>query len=145
MKDINKVILVGRLGGDPVQKETRSGIPVVSFSLATSRRVKGQEAGSPVEDGQGMGERSAESSQEFQEETQWHRVISWGRQGEACAQYLKKGQPVYVEGFFRSRNYSGKDGTARTSFEVHAEKVSFLGGHSGGRKKSEFEDAVATG
>ncbi len=113
MKDVNKVILVGRLGGDPVLRETKNGIPVANFSLATSRRLKTE---ATVE-----GE-----SVEPQEETQWHRVVVWGRQGEACTQYLKKGHAIYVEGSVRSRKYETKEGESRLSYEIHADEVSFL-------------------
>jgi single-strand DNA-binding protein len=100
-------MLIGRLGGDPIQRETQNGNPVVNFSLATSRRVRDQ-------------------AENYVDETDWHKVVVWGRQGEACKQYLKKGQPVFVEGSLRSRQYTGKDGAARMAFEVYAESVSFL-------------------
>ena len=111
MKDVNKVILIGRLGADPVQRETKNGTPVVHFPIATSRRTRTE-----AEDG----------NEKTGEETQWHRVVAWGKQGEACAQYLKKGQTAFVEGMFRSRQYDGKDGASRMSFEVHDENVSFF-------------------
>jgi single-strand DNA-binding protein len=110
MKDINKVILVGRLGADPVQRETKNGTPVVHFPLATSRRIQ----------------QDSENGENIIEETQWHRVVAWGKQGENCAQFLKKGASVYVEGTMRSHKYDGKDGAQRIAFEVHAENVSFL-------------------
>ena len=113
MKDVNKVILIGRLGADPVSRETKSGIPVVHFPVATSRRFRSE--GDP-EEGPVSGE-----------ETQWHRVVAWGRQGLACAEYLRKGNSVYVEGGVRTRKFEGKDGAQRMAFEVHAENVSFLG------------------
>jgi single-strand DNA-binding protein len=115
MKDVNKIILMGRLGADPVQRETKNGLSVVNFPLATARKVR-------------EGSKSEEGEEVLSEETQWHRVVAWGKQGEACAQYLKKGQPVFVEGMLRSRKYEGTDGASRLSFEVHAENVSFLGG-----------------
>ena len=113
MKDVNKIILIGRLGADPILRETKTGAVVVHFPVATSRRVKSTE---PSE------------SEPKTEETQWHRIVAWGRQGETCAQYLKKGQKVYVEGSILSRKYEAKDGTEKMSFEVIAETVSFLGG-----------------
>ena len=112
MKDVNKIILVGRLGNDPVQRETKNGLAVVHFPLATSRR---------------LAETEAKEGEQTQEETQWHRVVVWGKQAEACKQYLEKGQAVYVEGMVRSRQYTNKEGTSRVAFEVHAENVSFLG------------------
>lgn len=112
MKDVNKLILIGRLGADPVQRETKAGHTVVSFSVATSRRYR--QENDP--EGEATGE-----------ETQWHRVAVWGKQGEACAQYLRKGHAVFVEGMVRSRKYQGKDGVSRLAFEVYADNVSFLG------------------
>ncbi len=114
MKDVNKVILIGRLGADPILRETKTGAVVVHFPVATSRRVK------PTE--------PAEGEETKVEETQWHRIVAWGRQGETCAEFLKKGQKVYVEGSILSRKYEGKDGSERMSFEVIADTVSFLGG-----------------
>lgn len=111
MKDVNKVILVGRLGADPIQRETKNGKVVVHFSLATSRRIQSE----------------GESSEAVTEETQWHKVLAWGKEGENCAQFLKKGASVYVEGSIRSHKFDGKDGTPRTVFEVYADSVSFLG------------------
>ena len=150
MKDVNKVILVGRLGADPIQRRTKSGFPVAHFAVATSRRIyKENASASPSEhpdspdtqngslDGTLNGtlgepptlESSAApgSSTPHVEETQWHQIVAWGKQGEACAQYLKKGHSVYVEGMIRSRNWSTKEGSTRTSFEIHSENISFLG------------------
>ena len=113
MKDVNKVILVGRLGADPVLRSTQNGGSFSHFPMATSRKWKS--------------EKDAEE-QTLQEETQWHNIIAWGRQGENCAQYLKKGQRVYVEGMIRMRKYESKEGQSKTAFEVHADSVSFLDG-----------------
>lgn len=130
MKDLNKIILIGRLGTDPVQRETKNGIAVTHFSLATSRSVErvlkatdesGQE---PSTEGAPLGESSEKSSRS--EETVWHNVVVWGKQAEICSQFLKKGRTVYVEGSIRKRPFIGKDGTSRTAFEVHAENVGFL-------------------
>lgn len=107
MKDINKVILVGRLGADPVRRETKSGFTVVSFSVATGRKIKSSD--------------DTEAS-----ETEWHQIKSWGKQGESCARYLKKGSSVYLEGSIRTRKFDGKDGKPHTSYEIHTTDVSFL-------------------
>lgn len=127
MKDVNKIILIGRLGADPVHRETKSGTSVVQFSLATSRRYREQ----------------SEGGEETQtEETQWHKIVAWGKQGEACAQYLRKGQPVYVEGMVKSRKYEARDGSSRLSFEVHADSISFLGGGGGSAREALNEAAL---
>jgi single-strand DNA-binding protein len=129
MKDVNKIILVGRLGSDPIQRSTKAGTPVVQLSIATSRRIyredaEGTQEASPVE------------------ETQWHRVIAWGKRGEACAQYLKKGHSIYVEGYVKSRQYESKEGEMKTVYEVHAEDISFLGTPRLGSKTEEAEAAL---
>lgn len=131
MKDVNKIILIGRLGADPVLRETKTGGVVVHFPVATSRRVKSTE---PTEN---------EEVKPMTEETQWHRIVAWGRQGETCAQYLKKGQKVYVEGSILSRKYEAKDGVERMSFEVIAETVSFLGGGRGEGTKPGIDTGVS--
>ena len=121
MKDINKVILVGRLGADPVRRETKNGNPVVSFSLATSRRLSAEGAA-----GQGT-QAGEEGTARPLEVTQWHRIVAWGKQGETCSRFLRKGDSVYIEGSLRSHKYEGKEGITRLAFEVVAEEVSFLG------------------
>jgi single-strand DNA-binding protein len=123
MKDLNKIILIGRLGADPTLRTTKTGTNVTNFPLATSRRI--------LRDENDVEEKKPEI------ETVWHKVYVWGRQGDNCAKYLKKGQSVYVEGSMRSRSYIGKDGISRMSFEVHAETVGFL---SGGKKEAGFEE-----
>jgi single-strand DNA-binding protein len=100
---MNKVFLMGRLGGDPVQKDTKTGKKVVTFSLATSRKSKDRG-----------------------EVTQWHHVVTWGVQAEHCMAYLKKGQSVLVEGTIRTNRYTGKDGVERQAVDVYADDISFL-------------------
>jgi single-strand DNA-binding protein len=130
MKDVNKVILVGRLGADPIQRNTQAGRLVVNFPLATSRKIRKEADDQKTE-------------VEYLEETQWHQVVVWGRQGETCAQYLKKGSSVYVEGRVKSHRYDAKDGVQRMAFEVIADEVSFLGNAPLGRENSvEFPEAV---
>jgi single-strand DNA-binding protein len=123
MKDLNKVILIGRLGNDPIRRETKNGTPVAHFSLATSRLL-------PAASVEGdLGEEAGEPGK--REETVWHNIVVWGRQGEVCYQFLRKGRTVYVEGAMRKRAFTTKDGQERVSFEVHADSVGFLGGLGG--------------
>ena len=117
MKDLNKVILMGRLGADPVQTQTKFGYARVRFSLATSRKFRKAE---PAAEG---AETSATGPEA--EITQWHHVVVWGREGEVCAQQLRKGHGVMVEGELRTRKFEGRDGS-RTICEVHADKVTFM-------------------
>jgi len=118
MRDLNKAIIMGRIGADLNLRTTKTGLSVVQFSVATSRKHKN------------------EANEEVQE-TQWHRVVAWGKQADSCARYLNKGDPVYIEGMMKSKKYEDKEGHERWSFEVHAESVSFLS-----QKSSHQEERV---
>lgn len=111
MSDLNKVFLVGRLGSDPIQRETKNRTSVAHLSVATARKFKSE---------------SPDGAEVKREETQWHRVVVWGRSASYCKQYMKKGQTVLVEGMIRSHKFDGKDGASRISFEVHADQVAIL-------------------
>lgn len=109
MASVNKVILIGNLGRDPETRYTaEGGLAICSITVATSRRYK---------DAQGA----------LQEETEWHRVVLFGRQAEVAQTYLKKGNPVYIEGRLRTRKYTDKQGVERFSTEIVAESLQFLG------------------
>ena len=88
---INKVILLGNLGKDPDTRFTSNGKAVTRFSLATSNT-------------------RTDANDEKQQATEWHTVVVWGKQGEACGQYLEKGRQVYVEGELRYRSYEQQRG-----------------------------------
>ncbi len=105
---LSKVILVGNLGSDPEMRYTPNGKAVTSFNIATNRRY-------------------STSGGESKEETDWFRVSVWGKQAEQCNQFLSKGKQVYVEGRLHARSWEGQDGQMRTSLEVNAERVLFLG------------------
>ena len=117
MASVNKVILIGNLGADPELRYTSGGSAVTELRLATSRRWTGKD-GTP------------------QEDTQWHRVVVWGKQAENCKEYLAKGRQVYVEGRLQTRQWEDRDGNKRYTTEVVAEQVQFLGGGGGGRGAS---------
>jgi single-strand DNA-binding protein len=106
---VNKVILVGRLGRDPETRYTSGGQAVCNFSLATDESYKDK-----------AGER--------QKHTEWHKLVLWGKLGELAQQYLKKGSLVYLEGRIQSREWQDKEGQKRTSFEIVATGMKFLGG-----------------
>lgn len=112
---INKAILIGNLGGDPELRHTPNGASVCNFSIATN-------------------ESWTDKSGDKQERTEWHRIIVWGRTGEACAKHLSKGRQVYVEGRIQTRKWEDKDGITRFLTEVVAQHVQFLGGGGGGRR-----------
>ena len=103
-----KVIIVGNLGQDPEMRYTASGKPVTNLNVATNRGWTNAE-GQP------------------QEETTWFRVVVWGKQAEACNQYLSKGRQVLVEGEIRTRQYEDKSGQTRYAWDLVARNVRFLG------------------
>lgn len=128
MKDVNKLILVGRLGSDPELLETKKGSSFVRFSIATARRypTEGVAQEGTHDDG-ANGEDAAADSRVWVTETTWHRVVGWGRLAQQCAGRLQKGDTCYVEGQLKNRRYEDSDGITRTATEVHADVVSFMG------------------
>ncbi|MBK6849459.1 MAG: single-stranded DNA-binding protein [Proteobacteria bacterium] len=112
MAGINKVILIGNLGADPELRFTAGGQAVADLRLATSRRWRGKDGST-------------------QEDTQWHRVVVWGKQAEQCKEFLSKGRQVYIEGRLQTRSWEDRDGNKRYTTEVVAQDIQFLGG--GGR------------
>ena len=113
---VNRVIILGNLGADPEVKHLPGGQTVCSMRVATSR--------SWVEKG----------SNERKEETEWFSVEVWGRQADACVEYLKKGRSVFVEGRLKTDKWQ-KDGQERERVKVVAENVRFVGGGGGGERK----------
>jgi single-strand DNA-binding protein len=112
MASVNKVILVGNLGRDPELRYTQGGQAVANFTLATNEKWSDKQGNA-------------------QERTEWHRIVVWGKQGENCAQYLQKGRSCYIEGRLQTREWEDKDGNKRTTTEINAQTVQFLGGRGG--------------
>ena len=112
MASVNKVILLGNLGRDPEVRYMPSGDPIANITIATSSRYKNK-AGEMVE------------------ETEWHRVTFFGRLAEIASQYLKKGNPVYVEGRIKTRKYTDKDGIEKYATDIIASEMQLLGGREG--------------
>lgn len=106
---VNKVILIGRLGGDPEVRYTTNGGAVANFNLATN-------------------ENWTDKNGQKQERTEWHRVVIWGKMAELCGQYLSKGRQAYVEGRLQTREWNDKEGNKRYTTEIVAQSVQFLGG-----------------
>ena len=113
MASVNKAILIGNLGKDPELRYTPSGQAVASFSLATSERYKDKEGN-------------------WQERTDWHNIVVWGRQGETVKEYLKKGRSCYVEGRIQTRSYDDREGNKKWVTEIIASRIQFLGGRGEG-------------
>ncbi len=99
-----KMMLIGNLGRDPEMRYTPSGRPVTQFTIAVNRNTKGQNG-------------------EWVEETEWFRITAWGNLAERTAENLRKGNKVFVEGRFQSREWEGQDGQKRTALEVTADNV----------------------
>ena len=104
---VNKIILVARLGQKPEQRASNSGNAFTTFSVATNERKKGQDG-------------------EWEDHTEWHNIICFGRTAELCAQYLDKGRQVYIEGRIQTRKYD-KDGVTHYRTEIVAQSVDFIG------------------
>ena len=120
-RGVNKVILVGNLGKDPELRYTNSGVAVASFSLATSDSSKDAEGN-------------------VQDRTQWHNLVAWRKLAEICAEYLKKGSKVYVEGKLQYRTYDDKNGVKRYVTEIWMDNMVMLdsrGGAQGAPSESE--------
>ena len=98
---------MGNLTRDPELRYVPSGTAVATFSIAVNRVFKAQ-------------------SGEKKEETSFVRIVVWARRAEVCAEYLKKGSPVFVEGRLRSRSWETQDGQKRNTMEVIASSVQFL-------------------
>ncbi len=113
-RGINKVILVGNLGSDPEVRYTQSGTAVANFNVATNESYKNREG-------------------ELVEKTEWHRIVAWSRLAEICAEYLKKGEKVYIEGSLQTRQWEDKDGNTKYTTEIKASEMMMLGdGGAGG-------------
>lgn len=122
MLDYNRIQIIGRLGHDPMNRETKEGLKISQFSVATSRRIKNEK-------------------NEEAEYTDWHRVVVFGRSAELASQYLKKGSAIFLEGALRSSRYEDKNGSMRTTYEIHADFMNFL---SPKPQTSALETEVAT-
>jgi single-strand DNA-binding protein len=133
--NLNKAMLIGRLTRDPEMRYTQSGTAMTRFGIATNRYGTGPD-----------GERK-----EF---TDFHNVVAWNQGkrnlAEICAQYLKKGSMVYVEGRLQTRSWEGQDGQKKTTTEINAQDVQFLesrgsgGGGGGGAEAISDEEFAPT-
>ncbi len=107
LPELNKVILTGRLTRDPELRRTAADRAVTRMGIATNRRYKARDG-------------------EWKEMTTFVNVVVWGRQAETCAEYLRKGSAVFVEGWLNSRSWETQDGQKRNTIEVQADRVQFL-------------------
>jgi len=112
-RGINKVIIVGNLGGDPETRYMPSGSAVTNMTVATNESWKDKQTG------------------EQKDRTEWHKVAMFGRLAEIAAEYLRKGSQVYIEGKLRTRKWQGQDGQDRYTTEIIADEMQMLGGRGG--------------
>ena len=124
MSGVNKVILVGNLGQDPVISYAKTGMAVAEISIATSRSY-------------------IDKNNEKKEEVEWHKVKVFGKQAEACQRFLKKGKQVYVEGRLQTSSWDDKEGNKRYKTEVISESIQFLGGQGTPRDEDANKNAAA--
>ena len=107
-RDLNKVMIIGRLGRAPEMRYTPSGRPVTTFSVATSRNWTTTEG-------------------EKHTETEWFHVVAWGGLAEICNQLLAKGRQVYVEGRLQTRRWEDPNGHKQSAIEIIASEMLMLG------------------
>lgn len=108
-RSLNKVTLIGNLTRDPEMRYTPNGSAVSTFGIATNRSWTPSDGG------------------ETQEETEYHRIVAWGKLAEICSQLLFKGRKVYVEGRLQTRKWSGQDGVERQTTEIVIDNMIALG------------------
>lgn len=112
-RGINKVILIGNVGGDPDVRYLPNGNAVTTLSIATSESWKDKNSG------------------EKQDRTEWHRVVCFNRLGEIAGEYLRKGSKIYVEGSLRTRKWQDQQGQDRYTTEIVASDIQMLDSKGG--------------
>jgi len=123
MASLNKVLLIGNAGKDAEVRYTASGTAVASFSLATSEKFKNK-------------------SGEWEERTEWHNIILWGRLAEIAGEYLTKGKTVFIEGRLQTRKWQDRDGKDRYTTEIVGEKMQMLSRKEGNGRTEETEQRL---
>lgn len=112
-RGVNKVILIGHLGQDPELRYSPNGVAVCKFSLATTE-----------------GKKNAQG--QWEDATEWHRVVLFNKTAEAAGEYLQKGSQVYIEGKLHYDSYTDKDGIKRYTTDVIGNRMNMLGGRGSG-------------
>tara|TARA_R100001143_G_scaffold63545_1_gene71638 strand:+ start:52520 stop:52951 length:432 start_codon:yes stop_codon:yes gene_type:complete len=124
MSSLNKAMIIGRLGQDPEVRYTQSNTAVATLNVATTERYKDRNG-------------------EQQENTEWHRVVAWGRLAEICQEYLKKGSLVYFEGPIQTNEWEDKEGQKRYTTEIKALNMQMLDSRGGGSDASSSNNKPA--
>ena len=124
MANLNKVFLIGNLTRAPELRYTPTGVAVANLGLAVNRRFR-------------------DKTGELKEDVCFLTVTVWDKQAEACCQYLQKGSPIFVEGVLQSRSWETTDGQKRSTIDVRAERVQFLGKFSTEKEEGSAAPSVA--
>jgi single-strand DNA-binding protein len=120
MRSVNKVMLIGNLTRDVELRHTKEGTPVGSFGLATNRNW-------------------TQDSGEKREETDFHRIVAWGKLAELCEKYLKKGRKVYVEGRLHSHSWVDSEGLQKAITEINISDMVMLDSKSQEKVEEEIK------
>lgn len=107
-RGVNKVILLGHLGNDPVIRQTTNGISTASFSIATQEEWKDKQTGQKVQ------------------KSEWHSIVVFNKLADICGQYLKKGSRVFIEGSIKTKKWQDKNGVDKYTTEIIANEVNIL-------------------
>lgn len=122
---VNKVIIIGHLGKDPETRYSGSGDAICNVTVATSESWKDKSTG------------------EKKEQTEWHRVVIYGKLAEVAAKYLQKGSQVYFEGKLQTRKWTDKEGQERYTTEINAREMTLLGGKPAAGREAPQKPAQA--
>lgn len=124
MKSVNKVILLGNVTRDPELKSTTNGQSVCTFGLATNRVWR-------------------DSNGEKQSLPEYHNLVAWGGLAEFCGQNVRKGKPLYIEGYIKTRSWDGPEGTKIFRTEIVIENLILLGAREGAPVTVSSEESVS--
>jgi single-strand DNA-binding protein len=122
MASLNKVMLIGNLGKDPEVRYTTSGQGVASFSIATTEKYKNK-------------------SGDWEEKTEWHNIVLWGKLAEIAKDYLAKGKTVFIEGRLQTRKWQDKDGRDRYTTEIVGDRMQMLSPKGDGARAAGGRDS----
>ena len=115
MASLNKVMLIGNAGKDAELRYMATGTPQCKFSLAVNNRRRNQ------------------TTNEWEDQTEWFNILIWGDTAERVSQYITKGKSLYIEGRLQTRSWDGDDGQKHYMTEVVAQTVQLLGSREGGQ------------
>ncbi|SVC87837.1 uncharacterized protein METZ01_LOCUS340691 [marine metagenome] len=118
---VNKVVIVGHIGADPETRFTPSGTAVANFNVATNESRKNSDGG-------------------YQDHTEWHSCVLFGKRAEFAGEYLKRGQLIYLEGRLQTRSWEDDSGTKKYKTEVIGNEITMLGKKVGTGNSSQNRD-----